>query len=328
MKILVTGSLGFIGSHLVDKLVDEGHEVAGIDDLSGGSWDNRNWNSKHFTLDLRDLEGTKYVVSQFKPEVIYHLAANAAESKAQFSPIDIASRTYNTFLNVLVAGLNNGMRRIVVASSAAVYGSAKEFKETTEPDPEDLYGLSKWTMEKSLAIMSKVHDFEYVVGRFHNVYGPRQSMRDPYRNVVMLWMNSLLHKEPYTIYGDGSMKRCYTYISDLVNGVAKLATANVAGEIFNLGADEPISLKQLSDAIQDVTSHALPPTFLPQRPQEVAFTIPNHDKAKELLKYKTEIDLITGIQRSWEWAKSKGTVEKIYTDFEIDSPKIPANWRK
>lgn len=327
-KILVTGALGFIGSHLLDKLTSEGHDVYGIDDLSGGHASNMN-NGFYYILDCRDAKKVNDTVKEIKPEIIYHLAANAAENKAQFSPIDITTRNYNTFLNVLVAGLNNGMKRIVVTSSNAVYGGIESpFHEYDTPEPEDLYGLSKLQMEKTLHILSRVHNFEYVIARPHNVYGPRQSMTDPYRNVVMIWMNKLLHNEPYTIYGDGSMKRCYTYVDDLVDGLYKLGFESVNKEVFNLGADEAVSLKELSDALQEVTGGTIPPQFLPARPQEVKDAVPSHDKAKEILGYKTTIDLKEGIKRTWEWAKGMGPQEPLYTDFEIDSPKIPANWRR
>lgn len=329
MKILVTGGCGFIGSHLVDRLIDAGHEVVVFDDLSGGFTDNLNSEATFCQADCRNQEEMDWLFKIEEPEIVFHLSANAAENKAQFSPIDITTRNYNTFLSVLVAGLNHGMKRIVVTSSNAVYGDIKSpFKETDEPHPEDLYGLSKLQMERTLKILSRVHNFEYAIARPHNVYGPRQSMADPYRNVIMIWMNKLLHGEPYTIYGDGSMKRCYTYIDDLVDGLFKLGFEDVNGEIFNLGADEPISLKQLSDTIQEVTGGAIPPQYLPARPQEVKDAIPDHEKAKRVLDYKTKTDLITGILKTWEWAKAKGPVEPVYTDFEIDSPKIPANWRK
>lgn len=330
MKIIVTGALGLIGSHLVDKLTREGHEVYGIDDMSGGSTGNMvDSNIQYYICDCRDEAKMNEIFGGVKPDLVYHLAANAAEGKSHFSPIDITTRSYDSFVKVLVAGINNGMKRIVVASSVAVYGEIESpFTEESVPEPEDVYGLSKLMMEKTLKILSKVHDFEYVIGRFHNVYGPRQNMSDPYRNVVTIWMNKLLRGEPYVIYGDGSMKRCYTYISDLVEGLYKLGTYNVNGEIFNLGADEAISLKELSDAIQEASGDSIPPIHLPSRPSEVKLAIPSHDKAKIKLGYETNTSLGEGIRLTWEWAKSVGRVDPIYTDFEIDSPKIPANWRK
>lgn len=327
MKVLVTGSLGFIGSHLVEKLINLGHEVIGVDDLSGGNWENKKGN-RTYIADCRNKSEIDTIFAKHRPEVVYQLASNAAEGKSHFCPIDITSRNYSSFLNVLVAGINNGMKRIVITSSVAVYGSIKPpFKETDVPEPEDLYGLSKLEMEKTLKILSKVHNFEYNVARPHNVYGPGQSMRDPYRNVVMLWMNKLLHNEPYVIYGDGSMSRCYTYIGDLIEGLYKLGFENINKEIFNIGADESVSLKELSDAIQEVSGYSIPPVFLPTRPQETSLAVPDHTKSKEMLGYVTSTSLLEGIRNTWMWANKYGPQEQQYTTYEINSPKMPTNWK-
>src|SRR3989344_1041850 len=229
-KVLVTGGAGFIGSHLVDRLIKGGHTVSIIDDLSGGKKQNINPKAKFFKIDLRDSVVTEKVIKKIRPELVFHLAANAAENKAQFSPIDITSRNYNTFINTLVASLRNGLKRIVVTSSIAVYGALQApFKETDKPEPEDLYGVSKLAMEDSLKILSRVHNFEYVITRPHNVYGPRQNMSDPYRNVVTIFMNSLLQNKAYYVYGDGEQRRCFSYVVDVVNALYRCGFAKVNG---------------------------------------------------------------------------------------------------
>src|SRR3989344_9621072 len=153
-KILVTGGAGFIGSHLSDKLIQAGHRVSIIDDLSGGKKENFNHKLKFYQLDLRDAQKTDKAIKIIKPEIVFHLAANAAENKAQFSPIDITSRNWNTFINTLVSSLRVGMKRIIVTSSIAVYGSLQTpFKETDRPEPEDLYGISKLAMEEALKVL-------------------------------------------------------------------------------------------------------------------------------------------------------------------------------
>lgn len=329
MKIIISGGAGFIGGHLIKELLDNGHRVLSLDDFSGGNIQNLGEWVTNINVDCRDTQAINEIFAKYRPDVVYALAANAAEGKSHFSPIDITTRNYNSFLNVLVAGINNGMKKIIVTSSVAVYGSAKPpFSEKTIPHPEDLYGLSKLNMERTLDILSKVHDFEWVAARAHNVYGPGQSMTDPYRNVVMIWMNKILHGEPYIIYGDGSMQRCYTYVSDLVDGLVSMLAPSIKNEIFNLGADLPVSLKELSDIVQEVSGGIVPPKFLPTRVQEVQNATLIHDKAKKLLNYKTTVDLRTGIEETWQWAKKQGPQEPHFTGFEIESSKIPANWRK
>ncbi len=328
-RVLVTGGAGFIGSHLVDRLIKGGHEVSVIDDLSGGFRRNLNKNTKFINIDLRDVEKTARSIKKLKPEVVFHLAANAAENKAQFSPIDITSRNWNTYINTLVPAVKYGMRRFVVTSSIAVYGALQTpFKETDKPEPEDLYGISKLAIEESLKVLSAVHEFEYVITRPHNVYGPRQNMSDPYRNVVTIFMNSLLKNEPYFIYGKGDQRRCFSYINEVVDALINCAFYDVSGKIFNIGADKDYSVKELSDTIQQVSGIKIPPVNIADRPQEVKIAIADHELSKKLLGYKDKTSLKDGIKATWEYAKALGYQKPLYTEIEIDSPKLPGNWKK
>lgn len=322
-KILVTGGAGFIGSHLVDRLIGENHQVLVLDDFSGGSISNINKSAKRENVDLRDVIHTKRIIDKFKPEIIFHLAANAAENKAQFSPIDITSRNWNTFINTLTPFINNRGRRFVFVSSIAVYGAIQTpFKETDRPEPEDLYGVTKLACEQSLKIMSQVHGFEYVIARPHNVYGPRQNMRDPYRNVITIWMNAILRKKPWYIYGDGKQKRCFSYIDDVAQSLYKCGFEDVKGKTFNIGSDKIYTLKELSNLFNP----AYEPDFLAKRPQEVKEAIADHTLCKSILGYN-ETSLEEGIKKTWEWVKSVGPVEPEYSPLELDSPNVPRNWK-
>lgn len=328
-NILVTGGAGFIGHHLVNKLIDEGYKVFIIDDLSGGKEENINSKAEFFKCDLRDAKLSNKVISKIKPYIVYHLAANAAENKAQFSPIDITSRTYNTFVNTLVPALNCGMKRFIFTSSIAVYGAIQTpFKENDRPQPEDLYGIGKLAVEQSLKVLSHVHNFEYVISRPHNVYGPFQNMSDPYRNVVTIFMNTLLKKMPYYIYGDGKQKRCFSYIADVTEAIYKCGFEDVAGMTFNIGSDRDYSVNELSQMIQSVTEIKIPPIYIEDRPQEVKEAISDHACAKRYLGYKDHTPLLKGIQLTWDYVKSCGSCDPLYTDIEIKSPKLPKNWKK
>jgi len=321
-EVLVTGGAGFIGSHLVDRLVEENHRVLVLDDFSGGSADNINKQAFWQKVDLIDVAESKRVIEKFKPEIVFHLAANAAENKAQFSPTEVASRNWNTFINTLVPFVNSGGRRFVFVSSIAVYGALQTpFKETDKPEPEDLYGITKLAAEQALKVMSEVHGFEYVIARPHNVYGPRQNMRDPYRNVVTIWMNSILKGEPYYIYGDGQQRRSFSYIDDVVEALFNCGFENVAGKTFNIGADRDYSLNELADVIGGERK------YISDRPHEVKVAISDHTESKLHLGYKDVTSLGEGIKKTWAWVKKQGYQEPVYTKLEIDSPKVPQNWK-
>ncbi|HYD34727.1 MAG TPA: SDR family NAD(P)-dependent oxidoreductase [Vitreimonas sp.] len=328
-KILITGGAGFIGSHLVELLIKNGYRVAVIDDLSGGLTDNVHPKASFYKIDIRKAAQVEKVFATFKPEVVYHLAANAAESKAQFSPMDITSRNYDGAIKVLTAAIRHGLKRFIFTSSIAVYGQLQTpFKETDKPEPEDIYGVTKLAFEDSLKILSQVHGFEYVITRPHNVYGPRQNMRDPYRNVVTIFMNALLQDKPFYIYGQGDQVRCFSYVTDVVEALAKCLSAPVAGMTFNVGSDHAYTVNELAEAILRVTGSSLEPIYLPQRPREVITAISDHQLSKQHLQYQDRTDLETGLRATWQWAKKQGYQPPRYTKIEIESPLLPQNWRR
>lgn len=324
MKCLVTGHSGFIGSHLIDLLLSQGHEVYGI------SGTNRNENKKcrNFYLDLKDTERSGKIIESIAPEVVYALAANAAEGKSLFSPIEITNNNINVFFNTLVPSIRSKkLKRFVFTSSVAVYGSIKiPFKESDRPIPQDIYGICKLTNEDSLKIMSKVHGFEFVIVRPHNVFGPRQNMIDPYRNVVTLFMNHILRKEPYSIYGNGEMRRCFSYVKDVVDVICRCGFENVAGMTFNVGSDKDWSINQLSEAIQKICKKSVSPIYLPDRAQEVHAAILNHSLIKQMFGYK-DTPFEEALEETWNWAKQQGPQEYTYTKLEIPSDLVPKNWK-
>jgi UDP-glucose 4-epimerase len=327
LKIIVTGHTGLIGSHLVDKLVDMGHTVYGMSQGVGSMPGNENPNTENYCINLLNKEATAEIIEDIKPDMVYHLAANAAEGKSQFSPIDITQRNVNIMLNVLVPAIRSGMRRFVYTSSIAAYGAIiPPFKESDYMQPQDIYGINKMACEKIIKVMAKVHGFEPLVFRPHNVYGPRQNMKDPYRNVVTLFMNQILQGKPYSIYGDGSMKRCFSYVGDVAQVLADSAGKNMAYMALNVGADKSYSIKELSDMVIKVSGTNLEPNYLPDRPQEVHEAIADHSLMHQIFEYG-HTPLEDGIRRTWEWAKTVGPVEYEYTGFEIESNKIPNNWR-
>lgn len=335
-KILVTGAAGFMGSHLVDELLHMGHQVYGVDDLSGGYMENVNAKSVFTKLDLRDREKTAALVTKIKPKLVFHLAADATEGRSQFTPINCTQRNYMAYLNLLIPAIKNGMDKIVVTSSMSVYGSQQApFSEDMERRPDDIYGISKAAMEHATEIMAKVHGFRYTIIRPHNVYGPRQNMADPYRNVIAIFMNCLLNKKHFYIYGDGKQKRAFSYIDDFTPYIIKAAFLKKAdGEIFNIGPLQEYTINYLAKVVlKEFFPHGkIPkkyqPVYLPLRPMEVKDAWSTVDKAERILGYKTTTTLDQGVKKMIAWAKHKGPQAfKYLDDLELVNEKTPATWK-
>lgn len=337
MKILVTGAAGFMGSHLVDSLIKLSHKTYGVDDLSGGYLSNVNPKS-HFTkLDLRDKEKVAKYIEKIKPEIVFHLAADATEGRSQFTPISATERNYLAYLNLLVPSIKNGMKKMVLTSSMSVYGKQKPpFSERMERKPEDLYGISKAAMEASTEILSEVHGFKYVIIRPHNVYGPRQNMADPYRNVIAIFINCLLNNKHYYIYGNGNQKRAFSYVNDFTPYIIKAAFLKKAeNEIFNIGPVEEYTINQLSDIVlkkffgKKRVPASFMPKYLPIRPKEVVDAWCTVEKAQKILGYQTSITLDEGIKEMIEWAREKGPQKFIHLkELELLGKNAPTTWIK
>jgi len=240
------------------------------------------------------------------------------------------------YLNLLVPAIRNKVEKVILTSSMSVYGSQKPpFKETMDRKPEDIYGISKASMERATEILSHVHDFKYVLIRPHNVYGPKQNMADPYRNVIAIFINCLLNNKHFYIYGDGEQKRAFSYIDDFTPYIVKAAfTKEAEGEIFNIGPTEEHSINELSDIVLKTFFEGKPipenlkPKYLPIRPMEVIEAWCTVEKAEKILGYKTSIRLEDGIKKMIEWARKSGPKKFRYLeDLEIVNEHTPATWK-
>ena len=330
-KIVVTGSAGFMGSHLVDYLINLGHEVHGIDNLSGGYLRNISSQAKptFIKIDLCDKKRTSLIIKQLRPQIIYHLAAIAREGLSQFTPISHVENNYNAYLNLLIPAINNGVKRIVLCSSMAVYGNQKPpFAENMRREPHDIYGIAKTAMEQTTEVLADVNMFEYVILRPHNVYGPRQNLADPYRNVVAIFINCLLKNKPFYIYGDGEQKRAFSYIDDITPSIAKAGfNKNVINEIVNIGPEKEYTINQLSQIILKSFKSKLKPIYQKERPREVKEAFCSSQKARELLGFKDKTSLEQGVLKMMDWAKSIGyTKPKYLKELELENSQTPETW--
>jgi len=335
-RILVTGAAGFMGSHLVDALLEQGHEVYGVDDMSGGFWRNVNPKCRFTRLDLRDKGAACDYVSTVRPEMLFHLAADATEGRSQFTPLTCTERNLMAYLHTLIPAIAAGVRKIVLASSMSVYGAQEPpFDEAMPPQPEDIYGVSKAAMERVTRILSEVHGFRYTIVRPHNVYGPRQNISDPYRNVIGIFINALLNGKRFYIYGDGEQRRAFTYIDDFTPYMIKAGfDGRCDGEVINIGPCDEVTINHLAHLVLTLFHQGqgvpddMRPVHLPPRPMEVRDAYCTDDKARQLLGYQTTVSLDEGISHMIEWAKELGPQEPRYMEegLELTTEHTPITW--
>jgi UDP-glucose 4-epimerase len=330
MKVLVTGAAGFLGSHLAEKLSLLNHEVIGMDNFVGGYEDNIPKNIIFHKFDCCDLKKMNEVMKNV--DVVYHCAATAHEGLSVFSPYEIGKNNFLASSSVFSAAVSNKVKRIIFCSSMARYGHQQTpFNENMKPKPVDPYGVAKVASEDLLKILCELNNIEWVIAVPHNIIGSRQKYDDPFRNVVSIMLNRILQNQAPIIYGDGEQKRCFSYIDDCLSClIPMLDQKNLNKEIINIGPDEEfVTINQLSEICANVTGSNLVPIYKKDRPKEVKHATCSADKARKLLNYKTQTDLKTGVEKTYEYIKKRGTRPFNYhIDIEIKNNLTPETWTK
>lgn len=318
MKILVTGCAGLLGSNFCDWLPDH-VEIIGVDDLSGGYIENIPEKVKFIKADLVNPDDQKKIEEIFPVDYIFHFAAYAAEGLSPFI------RQYNyknntiatTFL--ITQAIKYGVKRFIFTSSMAVYGAGNPpFDENDRPSPIDSYGIAKYSCEMDLDVAWKQHGLEYCIIRPHNVYGPKQNIWDPYRNVLGIWLYKSLKGDPISIYGSGEQKRAFSYISDILPCIYRAATDTLAkNEIINLGGIHEISLNDAQKLVTKITGNDKVVHF--EERHEVKLAWSTYQKSIDILGYKQVTSLEDGIQKMWDWAlKQPDRKRKFWDNYELE----------
>lgn len=329
MKVFITGIAGFLGSHLADALLAEGHEVAGCDNLIGGYLDNVPDGAEFFQVDCKYLNTMNKLMQGV--DVVYHTACTAYEGLSVFSPNLVCQNTYQITASVASAAVAQRVKRFVYCSSMARYGTQDRvpFTEEMIPKPQDPYGISKLAAEQLLQCISEVHGMELVIAVPHNIIGPRQKYDDPYRNVASIMINLMLQGRQPIIYGDGMQKRCFSFIQDDIACLMKLAfQEGLAGEIINIGPDEEfVTINELASVIADILHFDVAPIYVQGRPQEVKLATCSAEKARKLLGYKTQYTLRQGLQEMVQYISQRGPKKfRYHLDVEIVNGKTPQTW--
>ncbi len=332
MKVFITGVAGFLGSHLADRFIAEGHTVIGIDNLIGGYRSNVPEGVTFHRVDCLDHNLIDHLLSWNKPDMVVHTAALAYEGLSVFSPFIVTQNIYGATTSVLSLSLKHKVKKFVFCSSMARYGTQKTtpFTETMTPAPQDPYGIAKLAAEDTLKVLARAHGMEFVIVVPHNIIGPRQKYDDPYRNVVSIMINRMLQGKPPIIYGDGKQVRCFSFISDTVRALYEACILRDAvGETINIGPDEEeITIQELAERLMKIMDFNGKPLYFNDRPCEVKHATCSANKARKILGYKTSTDLDSGLCNMVAWIKRMGTKPFNYhIPIEIYSDDLPETWR-
>ena len=319
MRVLVTGCAGLIGSNFCNYL-SEDVEIVGVDDLSGGYISNVPSKVTFIKADITNKDDQKIIESLFPFDYIFHFAAYAAEGLSPFI------RQYNYENNTLATvflvnmAIKYTIKRFIFTSSMAVYGNGETpFSEKQQPAPIDSYGIAKYACEMDLKVALEQHGLEYCIIRPHNVYGSRQNIWDPYRNVLGIWMYNSLKNKPITIYGDGEQTRAFSYIDDVVPCIWQAAIRDEArNQIVNVGGMREISLNEIANMISVITGNNKIVHLEPRH--EVKYAWCTYQKSVDILGYTEHVDIYTGMCKMWEWVKVQPERErKFWKKYEIDT---------
>ncbi|GIW39864.1 MAG: UDP-glucose 4-epimerase-like protein [Candidatus Binatia bacterium] len=303
---LVTGGAGFIGSHLVEALVERGERVRVFDNFSTGRREFlRPWEGKIEVVegDLRELAAVRRAVEGV--EFVLHQAALRSVLRSVDDPLSTDDVNVRGTLHLLVASRDSGtVRRLVYASSSSVYGDRPELpkREDQLPSPISPYAVSKLTGEYYCRVFSHLYGLETVSLRYFNVFGPRQSPESKYAAVIPLFLQACFRGEPAEVHGDGLQSRDFTYIDNVVEAnLLALAAPGVAGEVFNVACGERHTLLEILDVFERFSGRPIARRHTAPRPGDVRHTEASIEKARERLGYRPKVGFEEGLRRTYEY---------------------------
>jgi UDP-glucose 4-epimerase len=305
---LVTGGGGFIGSHLVSRLLELGHQVRVLDNFSTG----HRHNLRHVINDIELIEGDLRDPDTVRraaqgAEVVLHQGALPSVPRSVNDPRTSNAVNVEGTLNVLLAARETGARRVVVASSSSVYGDTPTLPkvETMPPNPRSPYAISKLAAEQYTCVFAPLYGLETVALRYFNVFGPRQDPTSQYAGVIARFCTSALQGKPYTVQGDGLQSRDFTYIENVVQAnLLAMDAPDVSGEAFNVACGERITLLDVIATLNRLIGQELPIEHSPARAGDVRHSLADISKAAKLLGYKPSVSAAEGLARTLEWYRT------------------------
>ncbi len=302
---LVTGGGGFIGSHLVEGLLDDGHAVRVLDNFSTGSIENLAGMQDRVEIVTGDITDFAAVQKAMRGvELVFHQAALASVPRSVADPLATHRACVDGTLHVLLAARDAGVRRVVYAASSSAYGnSARLPKSETDPtNPLSPYAAAKLAGEQYCAAFSEVYGLQTVRLRYFNVFGPRQTPDSPYAAVIPLFIQALTEGKSPLIHGDGEQSRDFTYIADVVQANLRAALApGVSGKVYNVACGRRTSLLQLVGHLNGLLGTHIQPKLGPERVGDVRHSQADIERARAELGYRPTTDMVQGLTRCIEW---------------------------
>jgi UDP-glucose 4-epimerase len=301
VKVLVTGGGGFIGSNLVRALLERGDDVRVLDNFSTGLRTNLDGLDVEIVEgELRSYERVHNAVRGM--EIVFHLGALGSVPRSVQDPLTSSAVNVEGTLNVMLAARDEGVRRVVFASSSSIYGNQTELplREAMAADPISPYGVAKLAAERYCVSFSRVyHSFEAVVLRYFNVFGQRQNPYSQYAAVVPLFITAIAAGEPVTIFDDGNQSRDFTYVDNVVAANLLAADAQGAnGRIFNVSAGAPVTVNELADTIGRLLDKPVERRYLPPRAGDLRDSWADVSESRSVLGYEPSVSLEDGLRRT------------------------------
>ena len=313
-RLLVTGGAGFIGSHVVDALVNAGDQVRVLDNLSTGRKENLASVASRIEFmegDIRDPNMAKKAVGGM--DGVFHIAALRAVLRSVDDPRETNDVNVGGTLNLLLAARDAGVKRFVFSSSSSVYGDTEKFpcEETDIPQPQSPYAASKIMGEYYCQIFTRLYGLETVSLRYFNVFGPRQNPESKYSAVIPIFVDSLLKGQSPEIHWDGKQSRDFSYVDNVVAGnLLASQIPGVGGEVFNIACHEEFSVLDIFKHLREILKiYSVEPVFKPQRAGDVRRTYADLAKAEKLLGFTVQTRFRSGLEKTVEWFLASGVLE-------------------
>jgi dTDP-glucose 4,6-dehydratase len=308
-RFLITGGAGFIGSNLVEHLIEKGFEVRVLDNVSTGNSDNLTEFQDRIDFFKGDIKSLEDVVKACESvDGVFHQAALPSVTRSVKAPLETNENNVVGSLNVLEACRKNDVKRVVYASSSSVYGDTVELpkKESMPPKPLSPYAASKIAMEYYFSAFNKVYGIDSIGLRYFNVYGKRQRPESEYAAVIPKFIHSVLCGLTPVIYGDGKQTRDFTYIKDVVQAnLLAMQSKSKGSDVFNVGGGKSISVNELLETISNLIGKDCKAQHLPPREGDIRDSLADITKIRETLLFSPEYDIERGLRETIEWFKER-----------------------